>query len=152
MLRWSQNGFSMVRQCFQTYWERSTNSVCIENILIQSCNERNILVRKFVPFKTNFFISIMFEHGFTKIRISQEAIVDPFKMLLDASLFQIMGLMIFFLFWSFPISVAMRSSLLNHVVWNWEKVQCILDDASVDCTFFQEMPANAIDDAFAPVW
>ena len=26
---------------FQTYWERSTNSVCIENILIPSCNERN---------------------------------------------------------------------------------------------------------------
>ena len=31
---------------------------------------------------------------------------------------QIMGLMIFFLLWNFPISVAMRSSLLDHVVWN----------------------------------
>ena len=93
----------------------------------------------------------MFELGCTKFGIDQKAIVDPLITLLDASLFQIMGLMIFFLLWSFPISVAMRSSLLNHVVWNREKVQCILDDASVGCTFFQEMPASAIDNAFTPI-
>ena len=79
---------------------------------------REIFVRKIFHFDTNFFISIMFQQGCTKFGIFQEAIVNPFKMLLDASLFQIMGLMIFFLLWSFPISVAMRSSLLNHVVWN----------------------------------
>ena len=33
-LRWSQNVFSMVHQCVQTFWERSTNFVCFENILI----------------------------------------------------------------------------------------------------------------------
>ena len=113
---------------------------------------REILVCKIVHFDTNFFISIMFELGCTKFRIFQEASVDPFEMLLDASLFQNMRLMIFFLFWSFPISVAMRSSLLDDVVWNWEKVQCILDDASIGFTFFQEMPACAIDDAFTPIW
>ena len=79
---------------------------------------RGILVGKIVHFETNFFISIMFEHGCTEFRISQKTIVDPFEMILDASLFQIMGLMIFFLFWSFPISVAMRSSLLDYVLWN----------------------------------
>ena len=47
----------------------------------------------------------MFELGCTKYRIFQEGIVDPFEMLLDASLVQKMGLMIFFLLWSFPISV-----------------------------------------------
>ena len=52
---------------------------------------REIFVSKIVPFDTNFFISIMFEHGCAKFRISQETIVDPFEMLLDASLFQIMG-------------------------------------------------------------
>ena len=31
---------------------------------------------------------------------------------------KIMGLMIFFLLWSFPMSLAEMSSLLNHVVWN----------------------------------
>ena len=55
----------------------------------------------------------MFEHTFTKNVISQETIMDPFRMLLDASLFQIMDQVVFFLFSSFPISVAMRSSLID---------------------------------------
>ena len=46
----------------------------------------------------------------------------------------------------------MRSSLLNDIILNWEKVQCTLNGASVGFTFFQEMPAGAIDDAFTPVW
>ena len=108
---------------------------------------REILVDKVVHFDTNSFISIMFEHGCTKFRTSQKAIVDPLKTPLDASLSQIMGNMMFSLFWSFPISVAMRSSLLTDIILNWEKVQCVLDDASISFTFFQEMPACAIDDA-----
>ena len=53
---------------------------------------RAIFVCKIVPFDTNFFISIMFEHGCTKIRIPQETIMDSFEMLLDASLFSNYGL------------------------------------------------------------
>ena len=63
---------------------------------------REILVGKVVHLDTNFFISNMFELGCTKFRIFQEAIVDPFEILLDASLFQIMGLMMFFLCGVFP--------------------------------------------------
>ena len=70
---------------------------------------------------------------------------------LDASLFQIVGLMVFFLFVSLPKTMAMRSSLHNDIVRDREKIHCVLDDASVGCTFFQEMPACAIDNAFAPV-
>ena len=77
----------------------------------------------------------------------QEAIVDPFEFPLDASLSQIMGNMILSLFCSFPIAMAMMSSLLNDIILNWEKVQCTLNGASVGFTFFQEMPAGAIDDA-----
>ena len=65
-----------------------------------------------------------------EIRIVQKAIVDPFKTPFDASLFQIMGNMIFSLLWSFPISVAMMSSLLNDIILNREKVQRVLNDAS----------------------
>ena len=79
---------------------------------------REILVYKIVPCDTNFFISIMFEHGCTKFRIPQETIVDPFEMALDASLFQIMGNKMVSLFCSFSISMAMRSSLLNYELWN----------------------------------
>ena len=36
---------------------------------------------------------------------------------------------------SFPISVAMKSSLLFDIIWYWEKVQCTLNGASVAFTF-----------------
>ena len=65
-----------------------------------------------------------------------------------ASLFQVMGQIIFFIFWSFHMSVAMRSSLLDYVFWNWKKVHRILDETSIGhCFFFQEMPVCTIDDA-----
>ena len=67
-----------------------------------------ILVRKLVHFDTDLFISIMFELGCTKFGIDQKAIVDPLITPLDASLFQIMGLMIISLFLSFPISMAIE--------------------------------------------
>ena len=47
--------------------------------------------------------------------MSQESIMDSFELSFNAPLFQIMGLKIFFVFWKFPISVAMRSSLLDYV-------------------------------------
>ena len=132
--------------------ERDPPILFVSKIFCLRHSISEILFCKIVPFETNVFISIMFEHGFTKIRISQETFVDPLITLLDASLFQIMGLMIFFLLWSFPTSVAMRSSLLNHVVWNWEKVHRKFNETSIGfCFFLQEMPACAMDDAFTPV-
>ena len=152
-LGWSQNGFSVVRQCLQTYWERSTNFVCNENLFWFWHSIGEILFCKIVPLKTNIFISIMLNHSSTENMISQESIMDSFEVPLFASLLQIMGQMIFFFFFgSFPISVAMRSSLLDYVLWNWKKVQWNFNDAWVGCNFFQEMPACAIDDACTPVW
>ena len=84
--------------------------------------------------------------------ISQETMMDPCEVPFYASLFQVMDQMILFLFWSFPISVAMKSSLLDYVFWNWKKVQCVYNETSIGHYFFQEMPACAIDDAFTPVW
>ena len=62
------------------------------------------------------------------------------------------GQEIFFLFWSFPISVAMKLSLLNHVVWNWEKWSyvCWMTPRFAALSF--KRPACASDDAFTPVW
>ena len=147
-LRWSQNDFSKV-QCFQTYWEKSTNSVCIENILIPSCNGRNPCPQD-RPFRYKLLrLDFLSSWNARNSGSFKKRSWIPLKCFL---MHLIMGLMILFLLWSFPMSVAMRSSLLNYVNWNWEKVECILDDASVGCNCFQEMPACAIDDAFAPVW
>ena len=45
-----------------------------------------IFLRVLVHLDTDFFSSIMFELRFTKYRIFQETIVNPFKIPLDASL------------------------------------------------------------------
>ena len=58
-------------------------------------------LRVLVDLDSDFFNSIMFELRF----------VNPFKMPVDASLSQIMGNMIVSLFFSLPISMAMRSLL-----------------------------------------
>ena len=86
-----------------------------------------------------------------EIQDRSQNMVDPLKMPLDASLSQIMDNIMLSLCCSFPISMAMRSSLLNDIIRNCEKVQCTLNGASVGITFFQEMPAGAIDDAWTPV-
>ena len=42
--RWSQNDVSPV-QCFQTFWEKSTNSSCIESTLLASFDRWNLSAR-----------------------------------------------------------------------------------------------------------
>ena len=42
--------------------------------------------------------------------------MNPFKILFDASLSQIAGNKMFSLFFSLPMTIAMRSSLLNDIV------------------------------------
>ena len=101
-----------------------------------------IFLRVLVHLDTDFFSSIMFELRFTKNGIFQETIVNPFKILLDASLSQIMGKMMVSLFFSLPLSMAMRSSLLNDIILHREKVQCTLNAASAGFTFFQVVPAS----------
>ena len=75
--------------------------------------------------------------------------MDPCELPLDASLFRITDQMIFFLLWSFPISVAMRSSFLNCVLWNSKEV--LFNETSIGHCFIQEMSTCAIDDVFTPV-
>ena len=110
-----------------------------------------IFLRVLVHLDTDFFSSIMCKLSFTKYGFFQETIVNPCKIPLDASLSQIMGNMMVSLFFSLPISMAMRSSLLYDRILNREKVQSTLNGASIGFIFFPEMPASAIDDALTPV-
>ena len=63
--------------------------VIVVMIVMWTCHvdvvHTRILQAKIVPLDTNFFISIMFEHSCTEVRISQETIVDPFETPFDAS-------------------------------------------------------------------
>ena len=110
-----------------------------------------IFLRDLVHLDTDFFSSIMFELRFTKSFIFQESVVNPLKSSFLASSHQIVSNKMISLFFSLPMAIAMRSSLLNDIKMNREKVQCPSDGASAGCTFSQEMPASTINDAFIPV-
>ena len=75
-----------------------------------------IFLRVLVHLDADFFSSINAELRFTKYGIVLEAIVNPCKTFLDASLSQIMGNKMFSLFFSLPITMAMRSPFLNDIV------------------------------------
>ena len=111
-----------------------------------------IFICKNIPCSTNFFISIVFNHSSKENVISQESVMDSFIVFLLASLFQIVGQIIFSTSWKFAISVAVKSSLLYDIFWNWKNVQCIFNETSIGHCFCKEMPACAKDDAFTPVW
>ena len=151
-LRWSQNDLSSVR-FFQIYLMREIHQF----FLYRKCSSsvfrlvKEIFLRILVHLDADFFSSINAELRFTKHGIVLEAIVNPFKICLDASLSQIMGNMKVSLFFSLPITTAMRSSLLDNIVRDWEKIQCPSEDASAGLILSQEMPASAVNDALIPV-
>ena len=106
-----QSGFSRII-------ERDPPILSVTKVLCLRHMIGEIFLRVLVHPDTDFFSSIMFELRFTKFRIFQETIVNPFKTPLDASLSQIMGNMMVSLFFSLPISMAMRSSFLNDIILN----------------------------------
>ena len=55
------------------------------------------------------------------------------------------------LFFSLPVTMAMKSPFLNDIVLDWKKIQCPSEDISAGLILSQEMPANALDDALIPV-
>ena len=87
-----------------------------------------VFICKAIPCSTSFFISTVFNHSSTENVIWQESVMDSFVVPLYASLFQIIGQIIFSTSWKFAISVTMRSSLLYDVFWNGKKVQCIFNE------------------------
>ena len=68
--RWSQNDLSPVR-IFQTYWERSTNSFCIESILLASYDGWNL----FAQVRTSGYRPLDFDH----VRVEMHEIQDHSK-------------------------------------------------------------------------
>ena len=102
------------RSNFSRFIERDPPILSVSKELFLRHSIGEIFLRVLVHLDTDFFSSINFELRFTKYGIFQETIVNPFKIYLDASLSQIMGNMVVFLF--FSLSISMRSSLLNDVI------------------------------------
>ena len=119
-LGWSQNGFSMVLG-LQTYWERSTNFVCIENLLIPSCDERNLCL----PDRHIWCKLLHLDHVRAWLYESQDLARNDRGPLWNSSWCissSNIGLDDTLSFLVFPISVAMKSSLLNYVLWNLREI------------------------------
>ena len=111
-----------------------------------------ISVRKIIHLATNAFGSTHFNHIPAEFVISYESIVDTLVVLLFALLLELMGDEVFLVSWLLPVTVPVRSPFLYVVVRNGKEVHRILDEFLIIlCSFSQEVPARAIDDADVPV-
>ena len=121
-------------ECFAEVWTESHRflaSKCVERdppifivskvlVLRQAIGE--IFLRVLVHLDAYFFSSINAELRVTKYWIDLEVIVNSFNTLFDASLSQIMDNIEFYLFFSLPMTIAMRSHFLNDIVRDWKKI------------------------------
>ena len=117
------------------FWRRSTNSVCIEifwsrQAVRENCSVSSSHLRQTSSSRS---CSSMF---LRKSKSRKKTIVEFFLMHL---VFKLWTRWFFLIFWSFPMSVAMKS------------IQCIVNETAIGRNFFQEMPACAVDDVFTPV-
>ena len=104
------------RSDFSRFIERDPPILFVSRVLIFRHSIGEIFLRVLVQLDADFFSSINAELRFTKHGVVLEAIVNPFKTFLDASLSQTMGNKMFSLFFSLPITMAMMSPFLNDIV------------------------------------
>ena len=104
------------RSGFSRLIERDPPILFVSKVLFLRPSIGEIFLRVLVHLDANFFSSIMFELRFRKFGIFLESIVNPFKTSLHASLSQITGNMMVFLFLSLPKSMTTRSPLLNDII------------------------------------
>ena len=76
----------------------------------------------------------------------------PWKSFFFALLLELMGNVVFSVPWLLPVTVPVGSLFLYVVVRNREEIHCVLNEFLVLlCSFSQEVPARAVDDADVPV-
>ena len=110
-----------------------------------------IFVRKIIHLATKIFGSTNFNHIPAEFVIAYKSIVDTLIVLLFALLLEVMGDVVFSVSWLLPVTVPVRSPFL-YVVRNRKEVHLLLDEFLILlCSFSQEVPARAVDDADVPV-
>ena len=77
-----------------------------------------IFVRKSIHLSTSIFVSIIFNHSFAELFISNESSMDTLEELLLALLLQLVGNFIFPVSRLLTISMSVRSSFLDDIVGN----------------------------------
>ena len=111
-----------------------------------------IFVRKIFHLETKIFGSTIFNHSTAELFISYKSVMDTLEVLLLALLLELVGDVVFLVSRLLPVTVPVRSSFLYDVIRNRKEVHRVLDEFLVlFCSFSQEVPARAVDDAKVPV-
>lgn len=104
------------------------------------------------PFGDKIFGSTHFSHISAELFISYKSVVDTLEILLFSLLLELIGDVVFFVSWLFPKTVPERSPFLYIVVRNGKEVHRVVDEFLILlCSFSQEVPARAVDDADVPL-
>ena len=88
----------------------------------------------------------------SELFVSYESVVDTQEVLLFALLLGRFGDVKFSVPWLLPVTVPVGSPFLYVVVRNRKEIHCVLNEFLVLlCSFSQEVPARAVDDAEVPL-
>ena len=110
-----------------------------------------VFVRKVINLATNFFSSTVVNHVLAELCVSYESVVDT-QVVLSALLLERIGDVVLSVPWLLPVTVPMGSPFLYVVVKNRKEIHCVLNEFLILlCSFSQEVPARAVDDADVPV-
>ena len=111
-----------------------------------------VFVRQVVHLATNFFGSTVVNHVLSELFVSHESVVDTQEVLLFALLLERIGDVVVSVPWLLPVTVPVGSPFLYEAVRNREEIHCVLNEFLILlCSFSQEVPARAVDDANVPV-
>ena len=113
---------------------------------------RVVFVRQFVHLTTYFFSATDVKHVLAELLVSDEPVVDTQEELLLAFLLERIRDEVLVIPWLLPVTVPVGSPFLYVVIRNREEIHGVLDKFLVLlCSFSQEVPARAVDDADVPV-
>ena len=111
-----------------------------------------VFVRQVIHLATSFFGSTVVNHVLAELFVSDEPVVDTHEVLLFSLLLERIGDVVLSVPWFLPVTVPMESSFLYVVVRNRKEIHCVLNEFLILlCSFSQEVPARAVDDADVPV-
>ena len=136
-----------------THYVRTTPPVgSVSSNFFWSQVVRMVFVRQFVHLATHFLSATRVKHVLAELLVSDEPVVDTQVELLLAFLLERTRDVVLVIPWLLPVTVPVGSPFLYVVVGNREEIHFVLNKFLILlCSFSQEVPARAADDADVPV-
>ena len=110
-----------------------------------------VFVRQVVHLATHFLSATRVKHVLAELFVSYEPVVDT-QVVLFALLLERIGDVVLSVSWLLPVTVPVGSPFLYIAVRTRKEIHCVLNEFLILlCSFLQEVPARAVDDADVPV-